>query len=748
MSDQDTPRSQAEVKALARAQAEKRAKSMENAKLYAAEFEAKTGDAAYKPWLEAMMVVAKHYRLNCSEENVRLASQWSEERSISDVLRSMARQAGMLLKVTQLKREELTAWRLPMIVQFKGGQVAVLEILDNDGNIGLLLSGDQGLKTSISIDELLANAQTAVILRPSHTVQDSRIDDYIKPHEPNWFRKMVMRDWKPYAHIMLASLLANILALSGILFTRQVYDRVIPAESYPTLYVLFTGVMIAIVFDFILRKIRSKVTDLLGKRADMRISDRVFGHALRIKNASRPRSTGTFISQIRELESVRELLTSTTVTAFADMPFFFLFCIVMWYIAGPIALVPIVAVLLMVIPGLLAQRKLRAYADEAMRESSLRNAMLVEAVQGIEDIKSLQAEQRFQYQWNNYNAVSAEVALRLRSLVSTLSVWTQNIQTAVFAIVVLFGAPMVIEGDLTTGSLIAASILSSRMIGPMAQLTQVLSRWQQAKVGLKSINSLMELPVDNPEAAHKVHRPVINGHYQVKHALFKYGEEAKTPVLELKDLTIKAGEKIAILGRNGAGKSTLLQVLAGSLEPAQGEILLDGVSLQHIDPADVRRDVGILTQNSRLFHGTIRENLLLGAPNATDKEILGSLAMSGAIDFIQKLPDGMDHMILEGGLGLSGGQRQSLLLARLLIRQPHIVLLDEPTASLDDATEKRFIQQLDEWLGNRTFLVATHRMRVLSIVERIIVVDDGKIVMDDTKQNILAHLSGQTAGNA
>ena len=305
---------------------------------------------------------------------------------------------------------------------------------------------------------------------------------------------------------------------------------------------------------------------------------------------------------------------------------------------------------------------------------------------------------------------------------------------------------MVIEGDLTTGSLIAASILSSRMIGPMAQLTQVLSRWQQAKVGLQSINTLMELPVDNPDTAHKVHRPIINGNYEIKRAEFKYSEEAKSAALELRNLTINAGEKIAILGRNGAGKSTLLQVLSGALEPSKGEVLLDGVSLQHIDPADVRRDVGILTQNSRLFHGTVRENLLMGAPNATDKEIMWSLTMSGAGEFIQKLPDGMDHIILEGGMGLSGGQRQSLLLARMLIRQPHIVLLDEPTASLDDATEKRFIQQLDEWLGNRTFIVATHRMRVLSIVDRIIVVDGGKIIMDDTKQNILAHLSGQTAG--
>ncbi|NLO52848.1 MAG: type I secretion system permease/ATPase [Gammaproteobacteria bacterium] len=701
-------------------------------------------DADYTPWIDAILMVAKHYRLECSKENISLTSHWLKDSPISDVLRGMARQAGLSLSVIKLKENELTSWRLPLVVQFKQGQIAVLDTMDQQGQVGITYSGDEGIKSSITEQELLDNVTLAVVLRPSHTVPDARIDDYIKPHDQNWFKKIVLRDWRPYSHIFVASFVANVLGLAGILFTRQVYDRVIPAESYSTLYVLFFGVMIAMLFGLVMRILRSRVTDLVGKRADLRISDRVFGHALRIKNAYRPRSTGTFISQIRELDNVREMLTSTTVTAFADMPFFFLFCLVFWYLAGSLVWVPIAAVILMLLPGLLVQGKLRMYANQAMRESSLRNAMLVEAVQGNEDIKTLQAEQRFQSQWNNYNAVSADVNLRLRSLTNNLNAWSQTVQGSAFAVIVLFGAPMVIEGDITTGSLIAASILGSRMISPMAGLTQVLTRWQQAKVALSSINQLMDLPVDNPDGEKKVHKTAINGDYSIKNAKFFYGVDSPAPALTVKKLEIKQGEKIALLGRNGAGKSTLLQVLSGLLEAKEGVVTVDGVGMAHIDPADVRRDIGLMSQNASLFHGTIRENLMLGAPMARDDDMLRALSMTGALEFIHKLPSGMDYVIAEGGRGLSGGQRQSLLLSRLLVRNPHVILLDEPTASLDDTTEKQFLNQLSSWMGDKTFIVATHKMSVVNMVDRIIVVESGQIVLDEPKAVALAKLSGQT----
>lgn len=699
------------------------------------------GALSYEDWLEAILAVARHHRLDCSAQTVRIATQWSQDASVDEVLRQMARQAGLSLKIVDFSPSLLVARRLPLVLQFDDGQIGVLQTLNNDDELGIVYSGDQGLQSRISRAQLLASARKALILRPNQMARDSRVDDYVKPYDKSWFKNIVLRDMRPYGHVMLASLAANVLGLAGVMFSMQVYDRVIPAESMPTLYVLFGGVMLALMFDFILRVMRVRITDLLGKRADLRVTDLVFGHAIRLRNSARPKSTGSFISQLRELEQLRELITSSTASALADLPFFLMFVVIYWFIAGPLVAVPLVAVLFLVIPGLLAQKKLASLANQSMRESSLRSAMLVETVQGLDDIKMLQAEQRFQQQWNHYNSTSADASLRSRMLTNKLMTWTQSVQGGVFAVVVVVGAPMVMVGDMTTGSLVAASILASRMMGPLSQVTQVLTRWQQAKVALQGLHRIMQLPVDQAEGSKRVHLPVVRGDYEFKQAVFKYSEDAPMPALTVKSLKIAPGERIAVLGRNGAGKSTLLQAMAGMIDLSSGSLTLDGVGLSHIDPADVRRDVGLLTQNSRLFHGTLRENLMMGAPHASDQDVLEALALTGALEFISKFPLGMDHMILEGGLGLSGGQRQSLLLSRLIIRQPQIVLLDEPTAALDDASERKLIQSLAQWGAQRTLIIATHRMSVLSLVDRIIVVDNGVVVIDDTKDNAIARLS-------
>ena len=695
----------------------------------------------YEVWLDAILLVARHYRLECSAQTVRLAVQWTEGTVVEDVVRQMARQAGLNCIIADFSATTLMQRQMPLVVQLDDGQIGVLQTVGDDDDLGIIYSGDAGLQSRITRQDLIEHACKILILRPMRAVRDARVDDYIKSYQKDWFKNIVLRDVRPYGYVMLASLVTSVLGLAGVLFSMQVYDRVIPAESLPTLYVLFGGVLLALLFDFIMRMTRVRITDMLGKRADMRVSDLVFGHAIRLRNSARPKSTGSFISQLKELEQVRELITSSTATALADLPFFLLFLVIFWFIAGPLVAVPLVAVLFMVIPGLLSQKKLARMANESMRESSLRSAMLVETVQGLDDIKALQAEQRFQQQWNHYNASCADANLHLRLLTNRLINWSNTVQGSVFALVIVFGAPLVMASDMTTGSLVAASILSSRMMAPMSQLTQVLTRWQQAKVALKSLNNIMELPVDHAEGSKRVHLPMVRGDYVLSQAAFQYADDAPTPALLVADLKIKPGERIAILGRNGAGKSTLLQALAGMLDLKAGSISLDGVALAHIDPADVRRDLGLLTQNSRLFHGTLRDNLIMGAPHATDAEILHALSVTGAADFVAKFANGMDHLILEGGFGLSGGQRQSLLLSRLIIRQPHIVLLDEPTASLDEATERSLIQNLDKWAAHRTLIIATHRMSVLSLVNRIIVVDNGRIVVDDTKENAITRLS-------
>ena len=691
----------------------------------------------YQPWLQAVLTVAKHYRMDPSEERIRLQLDWNTHQSVDDILALMTRQIGLNVRKATFSADLLNPWRLPIIIELADGQVGVVDKIDAQANANIQFSGDEGLSQTIQLDQIKDHIINVYILRPEKSVPDARIDEYIKPYEENWFWSIVLRDWKRYVDVMLASLLANILALATVLFSMNVYDRVIPAQSVSTLWVLASGVLLAAIFEFVLRLARIHLSDIIGKRADLRVSDRVFGHALRITNKERSKSTGSFISQIRELEGVRELVTSTTISAIADLPFFLLFLGIFWLIGGNLFWVMLLIVPLMLIPGFLAQKPLAKLANEGMRESSIRNAMLVEAVQGIEDIKLLRAETRFQNQWNHMNESSAEVAMRQRKIVGFITTWTQKIQGLAFAIVVLVGAFAVMDGEMSTGALVACSILSSRMLGPISQLTGVLGRWQQAKVAKKSLDELMKKPVDQPDHAHLIHKSAIAGHYELDGVQFQYGEDDPRPSLTIPKLEIKAGERIAILGRNGAGKSTLLQLLSGMQVPVAGKVKLDQTDLALIDPSDVRRDMALLNQNSNLFYGTVRENVTLGAPLASDEDILNALNISGALSFVQEKKEGLDHLILEGGVGFSGGQRQALLLARLLIRQPNILLLDEPTAAIDDVAEKQFIDHLKAKLTHQTLLIATHRRAVLELVDRIIVIHDGKIVMDGPKEQVL-----------
>jgi ATP-binding cassette subfamily C protein LapB len=691
----------------------------------------------YQPWLQAVLTIAKHYRIEASEERLRLQLDWNPNPSSDELVTLMGRQIGLQVRASAFSPEILNPWRLPVLIAMHDGQVGVLDKLDAAGNASVQFSGDQGLAQVLTLQQLQHSIQQVYILRPEKSIPDVRIDEYVKPYESSWFWSIVLRDWKRYIDVMFASLMANILALATVLFSMNVYDRVIPAQSIPTLWVLAGGVLLAAIFEFSIRVARIYLSDIIGKRADLKISDRVFGHALRIKNKDRSKSTGTFISQIRELEGVRELVTSTTISAVADLPFFLLFLGIFWLIGGDLFWVMLAVVPLMILPGILIQKPLAKLAAEGMREGAIRNATLVEAVQGIEDIKLLRAEARFQNQWNHMNEVSAEISMRQRKLVGVVGAWTQKVQGLTFAIVVLVGCFAVMKGDMTTGALVACSILSSRMLGPIAQISGVLGRLQQAKVAKTSLDELMKKPVDQAEHAHLIHRTALHGQYELSQTLFKYAKDDAQATLAIQKLEIRAGEKIAILGRNGAGKSTLLQLLAGMQEPVQGKIKLDGVDLGLIDPADVRRDMGLLNQNAHLFFGTVRENLKLGAPLATDQDILTVLKMTGALDFVLAKKEGLDHQVLEGGAGFSGGQRQALLLSRLLLRQPNIVLLDEPTAALDDVTEKQLIDHLHTWLGQKTLVIATHRRAVLELVDRIIVLQDGKIVMDGSKQQIL-----------
>ncbi|WP_269914288.1 type I secretion system permease/ATPase [Acinetobacter sp. HY1485] len=686
-------------------------------------------------WLHSILTIARHYRINTSEEQLKLHLAWGKITKQSELIDLLCTQMGLK---HQIQNTPFTAWQLPLITELNDGQILVVESMDQQQRVSVHLSQDQGLYQTLSLEELYKNTKAIHIFRPESAVSDVRVDEYIKPYQKSWFWHIVLADWKRYADIMLASLLTNLLALATILFSMNVYDRVIPAQSIPTLWVLTGGVLLAAIFELVLRMSRTYLSDLIGKRADLKISDRVFGHALRIKNNERPKSTGTFISQIRELESIREMVTSTTVGALADLPFFLLFLGVLWFIGHHIFWVVVAVVPFMIIPALLSQKKLAQLANEGIRESSIRNAMLVETVQNIEDIKLLRAESRFQNQWNHINAVSADISMQQRKIGSFLNSWTYKLQNLTYVLVILVGSFAVMQAEMSTGTLVACSILASRMLAPISQITAILGKWQNAKVAKRGLDELMKKPVDHPEASRLIHKPAIFGSYVLDHLTFKYDTEQTTPTLAIQQLRIQAGEKIAILGRNGAGKSALLQILSGMQFATEGKITLDHTDLSLLNPDDIRRDVGLLNQSAQLFYGTIRENLTLGAPLATDEDIVIALSMVNAVSIVESKKEGLDHLVLEGGIGFSGGQKQALLLARLILKNPKIVLLDEPTAAIDDVSEKLIIDQLKPWLASRTLIVTTHKQAVLQWVDRVLVMQDGQVVKDVPQKELFA----------
>ena len=704
-------------------------------------------EQALSNWAHAISHVAAHYRVVCSPGTIQANAPWFKDKGLLSALTQLSRQAGLSFHLLSAPELAIAQWRLPVIVDLKNGQLAVIEHFDGEDTVDICVIDNERQTNRVALSELLPQIRFVAALRPLSALKDSRVDAYISRFSPDWLKQLVMQDWRPYGPVMFAAFLVNVLSLSGIIFSMQVYDRVIPAQSYPTLYVLASGVMLAVVFGFLLRVARGHIMDVLGKRADMRVSDRVFSHALRLRNSAVPRSTGSFISQLRELEQIREMITSSTISTIVDLPFFFMFIIVLAIISPQLAWIAPVAAVLMVLPGILLQKKLAMLANQSAHESTLRNAVLVESVQGLEDIKLMQAENRFLQQWNSYIRITAESGLRTRQLSQGLISWGITIQSLVYAAVILFGAPLVIEGDMTTGAMVAASMLASRMIAPMANLCGVLARWQQVKAAKQGLDSIMQLPVETQRDESLVHQDIFHGHYLFENAQFRYHSDDQRIPLRITRLEIQPGERVAVLGRNGAGKSTLLQALAGGVDLVSGGVRLDNLSMTQIDMADLRRNIGFLSQNARLFYGTLRENLTLGAPHASDEAIFEVLEISGAGNFVKHLPKGLDHAIMEGGAGLSGGQRQSILLARMLLRSPNIVLLDEPTASLDDHTEREFIQRLGQWLGNRTLIVATHRVPMLELVERVLVLKEGQLVMDAPKAQALSNSRAAAQAN-
>jgi ATP-binding cassette, subfamily C, bacterial LapB len=570
-------------------------------------------------------------------------------------------------------------------------------------------------------------------------------EDVSREGRGHWFWSAVRLLWPTYMFVFLAAALINVIALASPLFVMNVYDRVLPNKAIPTLWVLASGMGIALIFDYMLKSLRSWLIDTGGRRADVLLASRIYAHVLAIEMSQKPRTTGSFASQLKEFESVREFFTSSTIASIADMFFFGIFLLVIYLIGGILVVVPAAAALILILAGLFYQFPLRRAAERHAAETAQRHSLLVETIAGLETVKSIRSEGFLQRKWEGLVGLTSRTVERVRQLNTSLANLTSLVQQLVSVAVVMVGAYLFQEGKMSTGAIVASVMLASRAVAPLGQFALMLARSQQSLASLKSLNTVMSMPSERDLSRTFISEPISNSEIQLRNAVFSYPGSAAPAVNDV-TLSIRPGEKVGIIGKIGSGKTTLGRLLTKLYEPQEGAIMIGGVDMRQYHPHEVRRVVGLLGQDTELFHGTVRSNILMANPRATDDQMLAAARLAGVDDFVRRHPAGYEMQVGERGQSLSGGQRQSIALARLLVAEPQVIYLDEPSSAMDLASERVMIEQLRRALRpDQTVIVSTHRYSMLDLVNRLIVINAGKIVADGPKEQVLDALRKQMA---
>jgi ATP-binding cassette subfamily C protein LapB len=646
-----------------------------------------------------------------------------------------------MARIQTVKAENLSATDFPLLWISADGK-RVLLVRGGAGRASLTCHDGDGASHMLD----MAQAKQGRLLQLNCEPPGAGESGHAAMSATDWFATSIRRYRSVFFEAVVATFVISMVGLVAALYSMQVYDRVIPTKGYSTLWVLTIGVAIAILIELVLKQVRAYMVDRACKVIDQELSAVFFGKALDIRMDARPSTVGTFASQIRHFESVRNFLTSSSLFIMADLPFAILFVGVIAIIAGPVALVPLVAVPLAVLAGMAFRGPIEKYTGDHMKESNEKNGLLIEAIDGIESVKAANAEWKMLERWRTMtvNIAGSELKMRLFSTLS--SNLTQTIQQLSYAGMIAAGAYAINSGALTMGGLIACSIISGRALTPVAQLPSLMVQWQHAKIALKSLNGIMAMPSDRDSQERLVVPEACRGEVRMSKVAFAYAKDV--PGLEVPALLVQPGERIAILGSVGSGKSTLIKLLSGLYKPTAGHVFLDGVDMMHLAPEFVREHVGYLPQDVRLFNGTLRHNLTLGLPLPSDSQIFKAAALTGLDQVIQNHPKGLELEIAEGGRGLSGGQRQLVGLTRMLLATPKVLLLDEPTASMDAKLENRVMQHLFEQMPqDSAIVVVTHKPSVLNYVSRILVVDKGRVVLDGPRDEVLNRLRQPTTAN-
>lgn len=668
--------------------------------------------------------------------------------SLGEVLRSH----GFENTLSKRDLQDIPSLAVPLVLMLHNEEAAVVVRIEGVGrNRIYFLRQIDGLEQQLSHDELASlYLGYCWFIKPKVTADNrSDLPEYHLPK--SWFWKVIWRFKGYYYQVILATFIINFLALVSSLYVMNVYDRVIPNQAYETLWVLSIGVMLAILFEFLAKMIRGHLTDIAGKKADLIISSAIFRRMMALRLADRPASAGSYANNLREFESVREFMTSASLLVLVDLPFLLLFITVIFIVGGKLAIVPAIIIPIVIIVGFIVQRPLSRYINESMKESSQRQGLAVEALEGIETLKTNNATGWAQQRWDTYTAKTSASSIKVKDTANFMINFSVAMQQLNTVFLVLFGTYLIHNENtaerITMGALIAAVILSGRALSPLAQVAGLATRFQQAKLALEGLNNIIERPIERVPERKYISPSNIQGNITFENTCFQYQEDGKPAVSNL-NLQIRAGEKIGILGRIGSGKSTMLKLASGLYDGSTGNVMLDNIDMRQIDPNFLRSQILLLGQSPRLFLGTLRENMDLARSDgySSDQELLEALQRFGLDKIIRSHPKGLDMPLGEDGLGLSGGQKQIIALARMTLRNPRIVLLDEPTTGLDQATERMSLQAISQWAQDKTLLVVTHRPQVLQIVNRIIVMDEGKVVMDGPRDLVLQRLMQNERG--
>lgn len=648
-----------------------------------------------------------------------------------------AERIGLSARITNRKLSKIPDIVLPTVLLLNDRRACIL--LKRNGNQAEVIFPETGEGTqTMALSELEeAYGGYAIFLRPNFKFRVAK-DETAEDRQGSWFWGTIWKFWPTYAQVIVAAFLINSFAIASPLFIMNVYDRVVPNKALETLWVLAFGVITVIGFDLVLKTLRSYFVDNAGKRADVILSSRIFEQVLNIQVKARPQSAGAFANHLREFETLRDFFTSATVTALVDLPFLGVFLLIIFMIGGPIAIIPAIAVPVVIILGLMLQLPMRKAVAQNTEENSQKHGVIIETISALDTVKSLGVEGHMQKEWERFVGQTANTSVASRffaGLGINLSAAAMQLVTVA---VVIYGVTLMSEPDstMTIGALIASTILTGRTMAPLSQIAALLTRLNQAMVALKGLNEIMRLPVERDANKRQLSRPNIKGEVEFKDVTFKY-PGTDLPALSNVSFKIRPGEKVAIIGPVGSGKTTISRLLINLYEPDEGAVLVDGTDIRQIDPSDIRRSVGSVMQDVTLFHGTIRHNITMGHPQADDDMILRASKMAGVHDFISRHPHGYDLQVGEKGATLSGGQRQSMGIARALLPNPPVLMFDEPTSSMDLNSEKRFISRLENYAKSKTLILVTHRTSLFSIVDRIIVLGNGKVVADGPRDEVL-----------